>query len=182
MTKSKTPNKPKIIRALRHWKQQFDKNAVFICRRSFKWDDTVTEVGEEIPAGLFANKGKLRNMWNANWIELGEFEEPEDVKAKAKAKAAAAEKDDEQIIPDGVTVEAGKGAWVTITLPNGDTVKKNGKKQIAEFFANYTLPEPVTETVTETETEQAPDETVSETEENSETDDETDGEPEQAPE
>lgn len=149
---------PKIIRKLRHWKQQYDKNAVFICRRSFKWDDIVTEIGDEIPAGLFEMKAKLENFWEADWIELAEFEEPEAVKSKA-----ADAKADELIIPDGVTVEAGKGAWVTITLPNGDVVKKNGKKQIAAFFEDYTPPAPApddettdkTETVDESDAENA---------------------------
>ena len=165
---------PKLIRKLRHWKQQYDKNAVFICRRSFKWDDIVTEIGDEIPAGLFEMKAKLENFWEAEWIELAEFEEPEAVKAKA------ANKEPEQLIPEGVTIEGGKGAWVTITLPNGDVVKKNGKKQIATFFADYTPPadEPKDEPEekSEDETTDKP-ETETVTEETTETTDESDAEP-----
>lgn len=118
----------KIVRKLRHWKQQYDKNAEFICRRSFKWDDIVTKIGDIIPKALFENKGKLENFWEADWIELAEFED-EVV-------------DEPYDLPDGVSVEKGKGSWMTITLPDGSTVKKNGQKQLAAFIADYTPPEP----------------------------------------
>ena len=118
----------KIIRKLRHWKQQFDKNAGFVCRRSFKWDEIVTEVGDEIPEGLFENKAKLENFWESDWIELAEFEEPEAVKAKSASNDAEPE------IPEGVTVEKAEGNWFNVTLSDGTVVPKYGKTQLAAFL------------------------------------------------
>lgn len=74
----------KIVRKLRHWKQQYEKNAAFICRRAMEWDGVDYDIGDPIPEGLFLNKGKLENFWEADWIELAEFEdEDEDDNAEA---------------------------------------------------------------------------------------------------
>jgi len=64
----------KIVRKLRHWKQQYEKNAAFICCREMEWDGVDYAIGDPIPNGLFLNKTKLENFWEANWIELAEFE------------------------------------------------------------------------------------------------------------
>ena len=63
------------IRKLRHWKQQYDKNACFVWRRDVHWDaDTDFKKGEPVPDGLI-NPVKLRRFWESQWIELLEFEE-----------------------------------------------------------------------------------------------------------
>ncbi len=67
----------KVIRKLRHWKQRFDKNAEFICRRPMNWDGKDYEPGAPIPEGLKENLTKVRLFWNAHWIELAEFEAPD---------------------------------------------------------------------------------------------------------
>lgn len=67
----------RIIRKLRHWKQRFDPNAAFICRRPMEWAEKQYDVGDEIPEGLRENRTKLRLFWEAHRIELAEFEMPD---------------------------------------------------------------------------------------------------------
>ena len=64
------------VRKLRHWKQQFDKDAKFIWRRSTFWKGKKVKIGDEIPEDLHSNKAKLRRFWESGWIELAKFEEP----------------------------------------------------------------------------------------------------------
>ena len=65
------------IRKLRHWKQRYDPNAAFICRRRIQWSSRTYEPGSSIPDELTANKAKLRRFWEAGWIELAEFQAPD---------------------------------------------------------------------------------------------------------
>ena len=65
----------RLIRKVRHWKQQYDKNAAFIFRRQLAYDDKTYEPGDEIPVALFENKTKLRRFWESKFIELWHFEE-----------------------------------------------------------------------------------------------------------
>jgi hypothetical protein len=65
------------IRKLRHWKQQFNDNAVFVWRRSTLWYGNPVQAGDVIPEELFRNKGKLKRFWDAKYIELAEFPQPD---------------------------------------------------------------------------------------------------------
>ena len=64
------------VRTLRHWKQQYDPNADFIFRRGLQYGPETFEPGDDIPQALKDNKGKLRRFWEAGWIELALFDEP----------------------------------------------------------------------------------------------------------
>jgi len=69
------------IRSLRHWKQQYDKNAAFVWRKSTTWNGVEFSPGDLVPAEIIAEMGptKQRRFWESQFIELAEFEEPENV-------------------------------------------------------------------------------------------------------
>lgn len=67
------------VRKLRHWKQQYDKNAKFVWRKSILYGNGYTKIGGPISKELFENKHRLRNFWEAGVIELALFEEPQDI-------------------------------------------------------------------------------------------------------
>lgn len=76
------------VRRLRHWKQQFQKDAKFIWRRALVWDGKKSVVGEEIPESLFTNKAKLRRFWEAKAIELADFSAPDVVTGQVSGQDA----------------------------------------------------------------------------------------------
>jgi hypothetical protein len=92
--KKKDPPR-KIIRKLRHWKQHFDINAAFICRKVMVWEDETYQPGDIIPEGLLADKGKLRRFWEAQWIELAEFEEPDVATGQVEVRTDDDDDDDD---------------------------------------------------------------------------------------
>jgi hypothetical protein len=56
---------------MRHWRQQFNRNAEFIFTRSYSMDgDTVLPAGSVVPAEVKADLSKLRALWHARRIEL----------------------------------------------------------------------------------------------------------------
>jgi hypothetical protein len=65
------------MRKLRHWKQQFNENAVFVWRKNTIWIGNPVKAGDVIPEELFRNKGKLKRFWDAKYIELAEFSDPD---------------------------------------------------------------------------------------------------------
>jgi len=67
------------VRLLRHWKQQFDRNAKFMWRRPCTWGTTEFMPGDLVTDEVAGEMGpnKLRRFWEASYIELAEFEEPE---------------------------------------------------------------------------------------------------------
>ena len=67
---------PTVTRRLRHWKQRYAPNAVFIWRRRVLFGGKTHNPGEQIPAELAVNKSKLRRFWEGQLIELAEFEVP----------------------------------------------------------------------------------------------------------
>lgn len=116
------------IRKLRHWKQQFDKDARFVWRRETLFAGTIYEAGTVIPDDLIP-KAKLRRFWEAGRIELYKFEDP-DVATGARKDA-----DDELVIPEGVTVEKAKGSWFLVKIVGDEKdYKVNGKKALAKFI------------------------------------------------
>lgn len=87
---------PKFIRKCRHWKQRFDPNARFIFRRPAKFANAgAFEVGDLVPPDLLSPI-KLRNFWEAKWIELAEFDEPINITTGQRSK--------EHDIPAALTV------------------------------------------------------------------------------
>lgn len=66
------------VRRLRHWKQQFDKNAHFIWRKNVTYGTTIFVAGQRVPDGLIPT-AKLRRFWESRFIELAEFKEPKNV-------------------------------------------------------------------------------------------------------
>lgn len=112
------------IRKVRHWKQRYDANAAFICRRRMMWGDRTYEPGDPIPEGLAANKAKLRRFWESRWIELAEFQAPD----VATGQPAEPE------LPEGMTLEQ-RGAWYVVTMPDGSERKAMGREARDELLA-----------------------------------------------
>jgi hypothetical protein len=65
------------VRKLRHWKQRFNKNAMFIWRRPARFAGKAQRPGDPIPDELASNKAKLRRFWESGVIELAQFETPD---------------------------------------------------------------------------------------------------------
>lgn len=114
------------VRKLRHWKQQWDKNATFIWRRPKTYAGELYMPGDPIPDELTKHPTKLRRFWESKIIELAEFEDPNVATGQVVSKA-----DD---LPEGVTIEKGKGSWfiVTTTDESGEQaqVQVNGQKKL----------------------------------------------------
>jgi hypothetical protein len=73
-------SRPRKIRSLRHWKQQYDPHAKFVWRKAPQWTvDHKAVPGEEIPEELAKAPAKLRRFWEAGIIELALFEAPENI-------------------------------------------------------------------------------------------------------
>ena len=141
------------IRTIRHWKQRFNPNAAFICRRRMEWGDGVYEPGDPIPEGLAENRGKLRRFWEAGRIELAEFEaldvvtgqdESEPVIAEPEPdtddadEAAGAGTDPPSGEPDGQGGEAvwtRRGGYYDVVFPDGSTVRVRGKAALDGLLA-----------------------------------------------
>ena len=114
---------PTIIHKFRHWKQRYDPNASFICRRRLQWGGLKYEPGDPTPDGLAANKGKLRRFWESGWIELAEFEAP-------NVATGQVERD----LPPGATLEQ-RGSWYVVTLADGTERKAQGLGAYDELLA-----------------------------------------------
>ena len=112
------------IRKVRHWKQRWDPSAPMIFRRRVRWGDRAYEPGDPIPDDLAANRRKLRNFWEASWIELAGFIAP-DV-ATGQVEAA---------LPEGVIVEQ-RGSWYYVTTPGGEQ-RVRGKDALQQLLASY---------------------------------------------
>lgn len=78
---------PHPVRKLRHWKQRYDENADFVCRRPLFWKGKRYERGDPIPKDLKEMRGKLRRFWESGAIELAEFEAPDVLLGRAKRPA-----------------------------------------------------------------------------------------------
>lgn len=89
---------PQPVRKLRHWKQRYDPNAKFICRRPMFWKGRRYERGEPIPDDLYEMKAKLRRFWESHAIEIAEFEAPDVALGRAKE-------------PEDLVGKAGKRKW-----------------------------------------------------------------------
>ena len=107
-----------MMRRLRHWKQRYDPNAAFVCRRPMTWDGQTYELGDRIPEGLAANQAKLRRFWEAGWIELAEFEAPDIATGQLHQSA----------LPEVVSVTR-RGSWYVFTLPDGSERKAQGQEE-----------------------------------------------------
>lgn len=63
----------KYQRRLRHWKQQFNKDAKFIFAKPMNYAGKQYAAGAKIPKELAAQKTKLRRFWEGRVIELADF-------------------------------------------------------------------------------------------------------------
>ena len=117
------------VRKLRHWKQRFDKNAAFIWSKSRTYAGVAFVPGDKIPDELNAHKAKLRRFWESNVIELAEFEAPNVATGQRESAMATTSETSETDLPDGVTVEKGKGSWFLVSTPDG-VEKINGQKAL----------------------------------------------------
>lgn len=108
-----------VVRKLRHWKQRFHKDAEFIWRRPVKWNGKVVTPGDPIPKELVDQPTKLRRFWESKVVELALFEEPN----------VATGQVEELPLPDGVTVEKGKGAWFVVRTWDEER-KVNGQRAL----------------------------------------------------
>ena len=111
---------PRPVRKLRHWKQRFDRNARFIWRKGGFWHgQPIVAGGEVTPAQMLQmGKAKLRRLWDSERIELAEFDFP-----NPRTGVPDAPRSDEDLLPNGVTVEALGGNWHAVKM-NGSLVKK----------------------------------------------------------
>jgi len=128
------PKKRRLIRKLRHWKQQYDKNAEFIWRRRMFFRGVQTIAGDPIPEELAKNKTKLRRFWESKVIELAEFEAPNVATGVVDKKPVYEEGDNVPVegVPADVVVTKGKGSWYLIA--RGDVTEKvNGQKNLDGF-------------------------------------------------
>lgn len=123
--------KPKIIRKLRHWKQQFDKNAAFVWRRRMLYRGTLTVLGDPIPEFLASNKTKLRRFWESQVIELAEFDAPNVATGVVDQKRIYQTGDilSFEGLPDDVVIEKGNGSWFAITRGT-NVFKVNGQANL----------------------------------------------------
>lgn len=78
-------------RAIRHWKQRFDKDAIFIWRKGLTWEGERVVAGTEIPQSLYDNKIKLRRFWDSGVIELASFVEPDVLTGAVKTEEVKTE-------------------------------------------------------------------------------------------
>ena len=123
--------KPKIVRKLRHWKQQFDKNAAFIWRRRMLYLGKLTIPGTPIPELLANNKRKLRRFWESKVIELAEFDAPNVATGVVDEKRIYQTGDILSLegLPADVVIEKGKGSWFVITR-GSNVFKVNGQANL----------------------------------------------------
>jgi len=125
---------------VRHWKQRFNKNAKFLCRRNFTWDGKEYHPGDLIPKGLEENKGKLRRFWEAQWIELAMFDTP-DVSTGRVVPDADPDTDPNTHIdnlPEGVSVKRSKGSWFLVIV-DGVENKINGERALGRMLDELRL-------------------------------------------
>ena len=117
------------VRKLRHWKQRFDKNAKFIWRRAVKYGGKRVEIGSAVPEDMAPTK--LKRFWEANIIELAEFEAPNVATGQRVEPAEPVGSE----LPEGVTVKPGKGSWFQVHVAGEDVVHRvNGKRALAKFL------------------------------------------------
>ncbi len=74
-----------FIRKLRHWKQQWDRDAEFVWRRYTRYAGKDCMPGDTIPDILKDNPTKLRRFWESQRIELALFEDPNVATGQAEA-------------------------------------------------------------------------------------------------
>lgn len=124
-----------VVRKLRHWKQRFDKNARFIWRRAVKYGGEQMKIGAELPEDF--PPIKLKRFWEANIIELAEFEDPNVATGQRAEPAEPTKSKPVELpeLPEGVAVERGRGSWLLVTVEGDEKVHKvNGKRALAEFL------------------------------------------------
>lgn len=100
------------IRKLRHWKQQYNKDAAFVWRKDVTWHGKKIKRGTKVSKTILEEMGgaKLRRMWESHTIELFEFqptvmeraepasfsfEQPESTEEEGTEEEAPAEGSDE---------------------------------------------------------------------------------------
>jgi len=94
----------------------------------------MTEVGAEVPEALTASPTKLRRFWESRVIELRDFEPPNVITGQPEKPKEQEPLDLELELPEGVSVERGKGSWFLVTDQDGDEHKANGKKALDELL------------------------------------------------
>ena len=123
------------IRKLRHWKQRFDPNAAFVCRRLMQWGGETYEPGDRIPEELAANKAKLRRFWESGWIELAEFDAPN--VATGQVEPAVGDESELSPAPNDARVER-HGAWYVVTTAEGEQHRVRGKADLEALLGDLT--------------------------------------------
>ena len=129
------------VHKLRHWKQRYDPNAAFICRRRMAWGGRTYVPGGRIPAELAANKAKLRRFWEAGWIELAEFKAPNVVTGLPMETPVEDPETPVEVLDGAETAYAAvpqverRGSWHVVTMPDGSERKALGRKKLNELLA-----------------------------------------------
>jgi hypothetical protein len=89
------------VRKFRHWKQQFNKDAAFVWRKSLLYGKGYTKIGGKIPKDLAADRNRLRRFWEAGVIELAEFKDPQNILQPAGDEVSIVDKPEEGDVIDG---------------------------------------------------------------------------------
>ena len=122
----------RILRKVRHWKQRFDPNVKFIFRRGMTFAGKKHQRGDYVPKKLLTNRLKLENFWEAEVIELAEFAVPGRPISLLGVEAVLA-----LPMPEGVSLKHIGNHWYEITVPDGEPVRKQGKKGVDTFLKEY---------------------------------------------
>lgn len=112
------------IRRQRHWKQKFDPAAEFVWRRSLTFGGRRVRAGDPVdkdslvhdPRALLV---KLRRLWNAEYIELANFDAPD---ATTGAVVTKEEREAPRVVRRA-------GPWYYV-LHKGRELKANGIKAL----------------------------------------------------
>lgn len=129
------------VRRLRHWKQRFNKNARFVWRKPVLWDGRQVEIGEEVPAELLPRAAKLKRFWEAQVIELAEFEMPDVLtgqKAEPKAEPKVEPKAEPIVPPTDDEVLSPMEPFDPATLVSKETDRKWHVEGLDEVFPSKT--------------------------------------------
>ncbi len=122
---AKAPKVVQTIRKLRHWKQQFQKNARFVWRKDTRWPnddgpgDTLYPGGSFVPVWIQQSMGaKLRRFWESQRIEL--YEVQPGARDEAAAEVAAEEQAAAPREPAKKKKTTRKKATTRAAAPDGD--------------------------------------------------------------
>jgi len=146
MSQATTSEPPRRqIRKVRHWKQRFDPEAEFIWRRAARVPGGSAAPGDRVEKSAFPLR-RLRKLWDAEWIELAEWEAPDMRRRRLAAEARDGAEARGDVPPAGdVVVEYVGGSWYEVRVAGAEASERvRGRKALAAKLRPLGL-EPPTE-------------------------------------